>query len=127
MCYIVAGEIIKANEGRLIEEIESANVNNVDELESILRKHEFTTCVSTEDDSNKDTNSDTGVLQFHKQHYLILIVKWLLINTYGRKAGYLNSQLSEERLRKKLKYCQEYINVLNIIDPGISHNRGKRH
>ncbi len=99
----------------------------MDELETILKKHEFTTCVYREDDNHKDTDGDLGVLQFHKQHYLILIVKWLLINRYGRKVGYLNSQLSEERLRKKLKYCQEYINVLDIIDPGISHNRGKRH
>ncbi len=26
-------------------------------------------------------------LKFHPQHYLILIIKWLLINIYGRQPG----------------------------------------
>jgi hypothetical protein len=47
------------------------------------------------------------------------------INLYGRKKGYLNTELSKERLERKEQFCREYLEALDIIDRGISHNRGE--
>ena len=70
---------------------------------------------------------ESGEISFHPHHCLLLIVKWLLINLYGRKPGYLNHQLSRERLVAKVRYCQQYLKVLDVIDAGISHNRGEHY
>ena len=115
-------EIIQENEDRLIRKIESANANDVNELEQILKNHEYNPDVPGDDSDT--TGIENNFLKFHKQHYLILIVKWILINLYGRKSGYLNTQLSKTQLQNKRKYCHDYLKALNIVDAGISHNRG---
>ena len=68
---------------------------------------------------------DQAEERLHPHHYLLLIVKWILINLYGRKPGYQNNVISEARLIKKVRYCREYLAVLDTIDAGISHNRGR--
>ena len=77
---------------------------------------------------NNDVEGLEAVLEnsgnLHPHHCLVLIVKWLLVNLYGRKPGYLNHQLSRERLIAKVTYCKQYLAVLDVIDNGISHNRG---
>ena len=62
--------------------------------------------------------------QFHSRHWLILIIKWLLITSWGRVTGIKHHQLPEEVLERKLVYAEEYLTALNIVDAGISHNRG---
>ena len=47
------------------------------------------------------------------------------INLYGRKKGYLNTELSEQRIESKERFCVEYMAALDIVDKGISHNRGR--
>jgi len=37
----------------------------------------------------------------------------------------LNTQLTDKQLQNKLQYCKDYLNALNIVDAGISHNRGR--
>ncbi len=91
-------------ECELTSKIESISWDNAKELEVILDEHKC---------------------QFHKQHYLILIIKWLLLNIYGRKPGYLNHELPEQKLADKVRFCQDYLSSLDIIDPGLSHNRGR--
>ena len=111
------------NETQLARKIESTNINVVEELEHILKKYDFG--YTPEEDYNiSGDGTDIAFLKFHKQHYLILIVKWIIINIYGRKPGYFNHQLSAKRIENKEKYCREYLSVLDIIDAGISHNRG---
>ena len=41
-----------------------------------------------------------------------------------RKSGYTNQELTEDLLVKKILYCSEYLESLNIVDAGLSHNRG---
>jgi len=94
---------VSALEDQLTQQIESTYRNDVEGLEMVVA---------------------TAEENFHPHHCLVLIVKWLLLNLYGRKAGYLNYQLSRERLLRKVQYCQEYLSVLDVIDSGISHNRG---
>ena len=62
--------------------------------------------------------------RFHPRHYLILIIKWLLLTTWGRTEGLKHSQMTEEELQRKVEYGREYLVALDIIDAGISHNRG---
>ena len=94
---------VEEMESQLISNIESTYSDDIPGLESLL---------------------DLNQRKFHSQHYLILIVKWLLINLYGRKQGFDNASLSEERVERKVKFCQDYLHALDKIDPGISHNRG---
>jgi len=62
--------------------------------------------------------------KFHPRHYLVLIIKWLLITAWGRVEGLRHNQLSEDILERKMKYAREYLEALDIVDAGISHNRG---
>ena len=119
-------ECIRDNENRLTNQIESANANSVDELEAIIAENEYRVLQQEENIEPLPSASDHNQLKFHKQHFLILIVKWLLINIYGRRPGYLNAQLTDKQLQNKLQYCKDYLNALNIVDAGISHNRGKK-
>ena len=54
----------------------------------------------------------------------MLIIKWLLITSWGRVAGIKHHQLDEDTLERKLNYARDYLAALNIVDSGISHNRG---
>ena len=109
-----------------MQQIESANANSIEELEAILEENEHSF------EAFQTKNGHTGAneiysdrIKFHKQHYLILILKWLLINMYGRRPGILNNQLSEQRLQNKLRWSKDYLNAINVVDAGISHNRGR--
>ena len=55
---------------------------------------------------------------------MVLIIKWLLVTCWGRAEGKSNPELQEWELEAKVKYCREYLSALDIVDPGISHNRG---
>ena len=125
--YLISSvECIRDNENRLTNQIESANANSVDELEAIIAENEYRVIQEGENIEPLSSESDHNQLKFHKQHFLILIVKWLLINIYGRRPGYLNTQLTDKQLQNKLQYCKDYLNALNIVDAGISHNRGTK-
>ena len=89
-------ECIRDNENRLTDQIESANANSVDELEAIIAENEYRVLQEGENNESLSSESDHNQLKFHKQHFLILIVKWLLINIYGRRPGYLNTQLTDK-------------------------------
>ena len=43
---------------------------------------------------------------------------------YFRYPGYEMSQLSTEKLKKKIAYCHEVIDALTILEPGISTQKG---
>lgn len=62
---------------------------------------------------------------FHPRHYLILILKWLLLNIYGRQKEWHYAIMDPDLVQDKYTYCQEYLESMDIIDPGLSHNRGR--
>ena len=124
--YNIVVTEIQDNETRVMQQIESANANSIEELEAILEENEHNFHKLQREHVRKCPGEiDSNGIKFHKQHYLILIVKWLLINMYGRRPGILNNQLSEQRLQNKLRWSKDYLKAINIIDAGISHNRGK--
>jgi len=62
--------------------------------------------------------------QLHPTHFLVLILKWLLITSWGRLPGHMHKDLDEKTLEKKISICREYLRILDVIDAGISHNIG---
>ena len=99
----LAREEVQEREERLREELETCYTSDTVALEQLLNKHKAA---------------------FHPQHWLILIIKWLLVTNWGRVAGIKHHQLEEAVLERKLIYAREYLAALDIVDPGISHNRG---
>ncbi len=101
--YEMSNEQVGQLEQDLSASIEDSYNDKAEVLKSILDEH-------------KDT--------FHPQHYLILLLKWLLINLYGRRKEYQYPILSQDLIQDKLDYCQDYLQAMDVIDPGLSHNRG---
>ncbi len=98
----LASEILEM-ESQLTAAIESANANDIEALSDLLSRY-----------------GDA----FHPRHFLILVLKWLMINLLGRRPGLTNADLSDQGLEKKENFCKDYLQALDIVDPGISHNRG---
>jgi len=67
---------------------------------------------------------ETSTDQLHPTHFLVLILKWLLITSWGRLPGHMHKDLDEKTLERKISLCREYLRVLDVIDAGISHNIG---
>ena len=99
---LTSGEVEELEEG-LRAELETCYISDTVALEQLLDKHKAL---------------------FHPRHWLILIIKWLLVTSWGRVAGIKHHQLEEAVIERKLVYAQDYLTALNIVDPGISHNRG---
>ena len=55
---------------------------------------------------------------------LFFFCLWLLITGWGRVAGQEHDQLAEELLEEKVTLAMDYLAAMDILDPGISHNRG---
>ena len=53
----------------------------------------------------------------------MLILKWLLLNIYGRTKNYTYPTLSKEIIQDKIEFCEDYLKTMDIVDPGLSHNR----
>ena len=43
--------------------------------------------------------------KFHPRHYLILILKWLLLNIYGKTKEFAYSILSPDQIEDKISFC----------------------
>ena len=55
--------------------------------------------------------------KFHPQHYLILILKWLLLNIYGKTKEFAYSILSPEQIEDKISFCTvsyKWKNITNL-------------
>ena len=76
-CEMEVSEVNKI-EGEATEDIEKCYTNDADGLRQTLEKHKA---------------------KFHPQHYLILILKWLLFCIYGRDKKYALPILTQELLQ----------------------------
>jgi len=56
--------------------------------------------------------------QFHPHHYLLMKIKSNLISQYGNVPKYHYSKLSTELVERKLRLCQEFLDVFGRVDPG---------
>lgn len=60
----------------------------------------------------------------HKNHYLCVSAKHSLSELLGRSTGYLIQDLSLQDLMRKETYCRDILNVVDVLDPGLSRLRG---
>merc|ERR1711860_126814 len=52
------------------------------------------------------------------------ILKWLLITSIGRKEKFGYAEIPRKIVEEKVEMCEDYLKALDIVDTGISHNRG---
>ncbi|XP_016978673.1 SET domain-containing protein SmydA-8 isoform X2 [Drosophila rhopaloa] len=57
-------------------------------------------------------------------HYLLLSAKYSLCQIYGRTEGYLLPQMSPEDIARKETYCREFLEIVDVLDPGLTRLRG---
>ena len=60
----------------------------------------------------------------HSNHMLLTNLKYSLSGFYGRLPGYEMQEMNATALSRKKEICEETLQVLNKIDPGISPRRG---
>jgi len=61
----------------------------------------------------------------HPNHFILLQVKKDLATLYGEAEGFEIRSLSLERLELKIKLCKEYMDVMEVVEPGYSRGRGR--
>ena len=44
---------------------------------------------------------------------------------YGTACNLISRNFLFSMFQDKIDFCQDYLNAMNIIDPGLSHNRGR--
>ncbi|EDV44517.1 uncharacterized protein Dana_GF20287 [Drosophila ananassae] len=57
-------------------------------------------------------------------HYLLLSAKYSLCQIYGRIEGYLLPQMSPEDIARKERYCREFLEIIDLLEPGLTRLRG---
>lgn len=63
---------------------------------------------------------------FHPRHALLLSLKHVLGQLYGRVEGYTLNELPNIILQRKIEFCTLVLDILNIIAPGGTRMRGKQ-
>lgn len=63
---------------------------------------------------------------FHKNHYLCICAKHSLFQLYGRSEKFMIHELSVDQLRAKENYCRDILDVVDLLEPGLSKLRGNR-
>ncbi|XP_063709852.1 SET domain-containing protein SmydA-8-like [Culicoides brevitarsis] len=87
----------------LFEEMETVDPNATEGYEAFLSKYR-------------------NVL--HKNHYLNLSAKHNLCQLYGRTASHMLQDMSPEELSRKETICRDLLEVIDILEPGLSRLRG---
>lgn len=94
---------VAAQERRLMMELSNIDRGSIPSLESFVEKY-------------------SQVL--HPNHAFIMEAKKHLSVGYGRFPGFEIENLSTEKLKKKVALCREVLDVIAILEPGISTQRG---
>ncbi|KAK3879935.1 hypothetical protein Pcinc_015529 [Petrolisthes cinctipes] len=84
-------------------ELREAGDEDPNKLEAIMKKYQFV---------------------LHPQHFHIVGMKHSLSQMYGRVAGFLLPELTQAQRLRKLECCRDLLQVLDVLDPGISRLRG---
>ncbi|KAL0274822.1 UNVERIFIED_CONTAM: hypothetical protein PYX00_002854 [Menopon gallinae] len=100
-------QIFSGNE-TLKEEISRIDKKNAESLEAFMEKY---------------GTYGAGVL--HPRNTHAVQIKHALVQIYGNKPGYLYSELSDELLERKIDYCHELLEIVDVLEPGFSKIRGQ--
>lgn len=101
--YKILGKLVLNLLNNLYDELEKVDGNDIEGYEKFLAKYR-------------------NVL--HQNHYIFLSVKHNLTSLYGKSDGYLINEMTIEMLKHKEKYCREFLEIVNILEPGYSRLRG---
>ncbi|KAK9505398.1 hypothetical protein O3M35_009467 [Rhynocoris fuscipes] len=96
-------EIISLYIKKVSDEVEKVKNKSITEMEAFLKMF-----------SSK----------FHPNHYLLITIKCLLSQLYGKSNRYLLHELSEELLLRKIELCKDLLQIFDKIEPGLSRIRG---
>ncbi|XP_030378207.1 SET domain-containing protein SmydA-8 [Scaptodrosophila lebanonensis] len=88
---------------RINNDLESIDVHDIPGLENFLKRYR-------------------EILR--PNHYLLLSAKYSLCQIYGRIEGYLLPQMSLEDIERKERYCREFLEVIDVLEPGLTRLRG---
>ncbi|XP_073829110.1 SET and MYND domain containing, arthropod-specific, member 4 [Musca autumnalis] len=88
---------------KINNDLESIDVHDIPGLENFLKRY-------------------SGLLG--ENHYLLLSAKYSLCQLYGKIEGYLLPDLSLEDLKRKQNYCQDFLKVIDILEPQLTRLRG---
>ena len=88
---------------RLYDELDSLGGNDINQIEMFMRKYSKT---------------------LHENHYVFLSAKHSLCQLYGKIDGFLINELSVEQLKRKERYCESLLEVIDVLEPGYSRLRG---
>lgn len=61
----------------------------------------------------------------HPKHAFMTILRHSLSQMYGRMDGYMLEDLPDILLERKVEFCQQLLDVINVVEPGHSRLRGK--
>lgn len=88
---------------KLNNELESIDPHDVPGLEGFLKKYQSS---------------------LRPNHYLLLSAKYSLCQVYGRINGYLIHEMSLDDIKRKEKYCRDFLTVIDVLEPGLTRLRG---
>ena len=63
--------------------------------------------------------------KFHENHSLVLQLKMNIAKELGRNEHGSLKGAEDDILEKKIMFCEELLTVMDIIEPGLSSNRGR--
>ena len=63
--------------------------------------------------------------KFHENHSLVLQLKMNIAKELGRNEHGSLNDAEDDILEKKIMFCEELLTVMDIIEPGLSINRGR--
>ncbi|XP_055914097.1 SET domain-containing protein SmydA-8 isoform X2 [Eupeodes corollae] len=101
--YKLGAKSLESLLDKLNNELESIDPHNVAGLEGFLKKYQNT---------------------LRPNHYLFLSAKYSLCQVYGRIDGYLIHEMSLEDIKRKEKYCRDFLTVIDVLEPGLTRLRG---
>ena len=103
-----AGKLEETREGAVNDYL-----NLLDEFDTILHPNHYTSrcCVMS---GFRFPNSDDPFLKL----FADMTIKKYLADIYGNKEGFKYNQLSASQIDLKIKYAQEFLSVVGVVDPG---------
>ena len=101
--FSLAGSSVMNLVTRLYDELDAIDGNDVNGMENFITKYSTS---------------------LHRNHYIFLSAKHSLCQVYGKIDGFLINELSIEQLKKKEDYCREFLEVIDVLEPGTSRLRG---
>ena len=64
---------------------------------------------------------ETWSSMLHPNHSLLIGIKYYLCHFYGNAPGFLLKEMPLRFLTRKIKLCEELLNIARLLEPGASN------